>query len=175
MPRHKVVPPKADKQHRWSGHRKIVNQQGYVKVRVGKTHPLADPNGYAYEHLVVWCAAGNPRPATGTVLHHRNEVRDDNRIENLELLSRTEHGQHHAATLTDAQVRDIREAYAARRQDMPQLAATYSVSAERISRFIRGQTRRAAGGPILVGDKRNGKPGRLLDGIEHNGMPGDGS
>jgi hypothetical protein len=95
MPRKNVVAPKADKQHRWSGHRKIVSQQGYVKIRVGKSHPLADPNGYAYEHLVVWCAAGNPRPAAGTVLHHRNEVRDDNRIENLEVLPRGAHSRHH--------------------------------------------------------------------------------
>jgi hypothetical protein len=48
--------------HRWSD-RRMFATNGYAKLRVGKGHPLADPNGYAYEHLVVWCAAGNPRPA----------------------------------------------------------------------------------------------------------------
>jgi hypothetical protein len=68
-----------------------------VKVRVGKGHPLADPNGYAYEHLVVWCAAGRPRPGDGETLHHRNEAKTDNRIGNLELLTRSAHNAHHNA------------------------------------------------------------------------------
>jgi hypothetical protein len=38
----------------WSDE-KIISSHGYVKLRVGAEHPLADPNGYAYEHLVV-CA-----------------------------------------------------------------------------------------------------------------------
>jgi hypothetical protein len=67
---------------------------------VGKGHPLADPNGYAYEHLVVWVSAGNPRPPKGFTLHHRNEVKDDNRIENLELKSRSSHSAGHAAVRT---------------------------------------------------------------------------
>lgn len=88
---------KSDRQGRWSGDRKIIASTGYVKIRVGKTHPLADPNGYAYEHLVVWCSAGNERPAAGFLLHHRNEVRSDNRIENLALISRPDHNRLHAS------------------------------------------------------------------------------
>lgn len=45
--------------HRWNEGR-MVASTGYVKVRVGKSHPLADANGYAYEHAVVWLAAGRP-------------------------------------------------------------------------------------------------------------------
>lgn len=44
---------------------KMISAEGYVKIRVGKVHPLADPNGYAYEHLLVWVSAGNPRPPPG--------------------------------------------------------------------------------------------------------------
>jgi hypothetical protein len=82
--------------HRWSSGR-ILNEDGYVKVRVGVDHPLADPNGYAYEHLVVWCAAGRLRPGPGETLHHENEDKTDNRIGNLELLTRGEHNAHHIA------------------------------------------------------------------------------
>lgn len=75
----------------------MLSSQGYVKVRVGREHPLGDPNGYAYEHLLVWMAAGNPRPARAEILHHRNEDKTDNRIENLELLTRAQHNAWHNA------------------------------------------------------------------------------
>ena len=81
---------------RWNDDRKLATT-GYIKVRVGRGHPLADPNGYAYEHLVVWCAAGNLRPGSGEVIHHRNENKTDNRIENLELVTHSEHMRYHNA------------------------------------------------------------------------------
>lgn len=74
---------------------KMISSQGYVRIRVGKQHPLSDGNGYTYEHLVVWCAAGNPRPVAGMILHHKNDEKTDNRIENLELLTRKEHNRIH--------------------------------------------------------------------------------
>lgn len=79
--------------YRWNQH--IVSAEGYVKIRVGITHPLADPNGYAYEHLLVWVSAGNPMPAPGELLHHDNEDKQDNRIENLKLETRGDHNAHH--------------------------------------------------------------------------------
>lgn len=79
---------------RWNDGR-MLNEDGYVKVRVGRDHPLADPNGYAYEHLVVWCAAGKPRPGDGETLHHKNEDKTDNRLRNLEVLTRPDHGKVH--------------------------------------------------------------------------------
>jgi hypothetical protein len=89
--------PRASRQHRWKAGSSVASN-GYVKVRVGKDHPLADPNGYAYEHVVVWCAAGHPRPPRGFILHHRNEDRTDNRLGNLELLTRAAHNRLHIAT-----------------------------------------------------------------------------
>ena len=82
---------------RWNA-TKILTKQGYVKLRVGRTHPLADPNGYAYEHVVAWVAAGNPEPREDEVLHHRNGNKTDNRIENLELFTRGEHNSEHLET-----------------------------------------------------------------------------
>ncbi len=76
--------------YRWNESR-IISSHGYVKIRVGRGHPLADPNGYAYEHTLVWCSAGNPVPKPGEVLHHENENKADNRIENLLLMKSGQH------------------------------------------------------------------------------------
>ncbi len=82
------------KSHRWNDGR-MIDRQGYVKSRVGKGHPLADANGYAYEHLMVWVSAGRDRPASGNLLHHINGDTQDNRIENLEAATRAQHNNHH--------------------------------------------------------------------------------
>lgn len=79
---------------RWNGKR-IISSHGYVKVRVGRGHPLADPNGYAYEHLIVWVAAGNELPSSSEIIHHCNDDKTDNRLENLQLLTRAEHNRLH--------------------------------------------------------------------------------
>lgn len=79
---------------RWNRTR-IIGSNGYVKIRVGKEHPLADPNGYAYEHLLVWVSAGRPMLTKDELLHHRNEDKEDNRLGNLELRLRGDHNALH--------------------------------------------------------------------------------
>lgn len=80
---------------RWKGGR-IIDTRGYVRVRVGASHPLGDEYGYCYEHTVVWVSAGNPEPGPDEGLHHKNEQKSDNRIENLKMVSQSRHGSHHA-------------------------------------------------------------------------------
>lgn len=88
--------------YRWNKG-KILSTEGYVKIRVGKKHPLADPNGYAYEHLVNWVSAGNPLPKEDEIIHHDNEDRTDNRILNLKLLTRAQHNRlHNLSRLRDS-------------------------------------------------------------------------
>lgn len=82
---------------RWKGGERIPTSHGYVRVRVGQAHPLADSEGYAYEHLIVWLAAGRPMPGPAELLHHKSEDKTDNRLGNLELITRAEHSRMHAA------------------------------------------------------------------------------
>lgn len=161
---------KGSDHHRWTD-AKIISSHGYVKLRVGPEHPLADPNGYAYEHLLVWVSAGRSRPKRGETLHHKNEDKSDNRLTNLELLTRVAHSTQHYAALSDEQVCALRERYAAG-EDGTKLAAEFGIAFQRAYKLIRGETRRAAGGPIQSGNLRGKKAaGRRLDGIKHNGFP----
>lgn len=85
----------------WGGGR-VVNEAGYILVKVGRGHPLALANGYAYEHrLVAQEAMGRPL-APGEEVHHKNGVKSDNRPENLEVKSgRAEHAMEHRAVCLD--------------------------------------------------------------------------
>lgn len=78
---------------KWNGGR-MLSSHGYVLVKVGRSHPLAFGTGYAYEHDLVWVTAHGPLPL-GHLVHHKNGDKTDNRLENLEALTREEHGRHH--------------------------------------------------------------------------------
>ena len=73
----------------------LLNEEGYKLVRVGTTHPWADPNGYVYEHDLIMCSAIGRPLRVGEIVHHRNKDRLDNRLGNLELLTAAEHAKKH--------------------------------------------------------------------------------
>jgi hypothetical protein len=80
---------------RWNDGR-MISTEGYVLIRVGKDHPLAIGNGYAYEHHLIWAAAGRAMPEKAELIHHKNEDKTDNRLDNLELKTRVEHAILHS-------------------------------------------------------------------------------
>ena len=87
--------PTGARHPRWNPDR-IVSSHGYIKVRVGIGHPLADSRGFCYEHRLVWAASGRRQPKAHETIHHRNHDRGDNRLANLTVLSRSEHAHLHA-------------------------------------------------------------------------------
>jgi HNH endonuclease/Transcriptional regulator, AbiEi antitoxin len=66
----------------WRGGR-LVASNGYVLVRVGTDHHLADIRGYAYEHRLVAEQKLGRRLEPGEQVHHDNKDKTDNRPENL--------------------------------------------------------------------------------------------
>lgn len=81
------------KNPQWKGGRRHVT--GYIRLTI-PGHPNADVKGYIYEHRFLM-AEHLARPLKpDEVIHHINGIRDDNRIENLELFdSAIDHGRFH--------------------------------------------------------------------------------
>jgi hypothetical protein len=75
------------------GVKRNLMSNGYVRVWC-PGHPVAQKDGYALEHRKVWFEAHGEIPA-GHDIHHLNEDRADNRLENLELKSHRGHWREH--------------------------------------------------------------------------------
>ena len=68
---------------------------GYTRVTNGHTQIKCEDGKFRYRARVVWAAANGPIPA-GRLIHHRNENPHDDRLENLQLVTRAEHAAIHA-------------------------------------------------------------------------------
>ena len=69
----------------WRGGRTIT-EHGYVLIRVGTKHHLADVRGYAYEHRIqAEHKLGRPLHP-GEIVHHKDGNRRNNSLDNLEVV-----------------------------------------------------------------------------------------
>ena len=69
----------------WKGGRSI-SSHGYVLIRVGSDHHLADIRGYAYEHRLIAEEKLGRKLRKREIVHHINENKQDNRPENIRVL-----------------------------------------------------------------------------------------
>lgn len=77
---------------------KFIDQDGYVRVCEMHDHPR-NAGGQVYEHILVMEKKLGRFIPVEQIVHHKNEIRHDNRIENLELLeSNSEHARLHGKT-----------------------------------------------------------------------------
>ena len=65
------------------GH-KFYHKKGYKLIKVSN-HPRAKSNNFVFEHIVVMEKYLDRYLKKGENIHHLNGIKDDNRIENLEL------------------------------------------------------------------------------------------
>lgn len=77
----------------WKGGRKK-NKAGYVLV-LKKGHPMSDCNGYVMEHRLIMAEHLGRALRKNEVVHHKNGIKDDNHIENLELMLSGDHTKYH--------------------------------------------------------------------------------
>lgn len=89
-----------EKNHNWRGGRTVASS-GYMLVRVGRGHHLADSRGYAYEHRLVAEKKLGRRLLPGEQVHHVDHDKLNNAEGNLEVLpSRAHHGVKHRSKST---------------------------------------------------------------------------
>lgn len=70
--------------HQWKGGRTVASN-GYVLIKVGFGHHLADVRGYAYEHRVVAERTIGRRLLPTELVHHRDGNKQNNAPDNLEV------------------------------------------------------------------------------------------
>lgn len=87
-----VVSNSGSKNPKWNGGR-MTHSEGYILIRMPE-HPNAIGD-YVYEHrYIMECHLGRLLNKDEHI-HHINEVKNDNRIENLQVVSPTEHAKIH--------------------------------------------------------------------------------
>lgn len=75
------------------GHKKL-RSDGYISIYFPE-HPMATNDGYILEHeLIMSCVLGR-HLEPDEVVHHKNHIRDDNRVCNLQVMTRAEHAALH--------------------------------------------------------------------------------
>ena len=73
----------------YGGHTKK-RSDGYIQVYL-PTHPKCTKDGYVMEHILVMEKSIGRYLNDDEVVHHKNKIRDDNRLENLQLMTFSEH------------------------------------------------------------------------------------
>lgn len=98
-----------------------ISAAGYREIFVGRNHPNSRADGYMFEHRIVMAEYLRRPLDKDEIVHHKNGIRLDNRIANLELwVKRT----HHCGQSVDDRIADAIEILRRYRPDALSVAAS---------------------------------------------------
>jgi hypothetical protein len=89
----------------WKGGR--YEEHGYVFVKLTPTdpcYPMTKHDGYVLEHRLFVAQSLGRCLQPGEIVHHKNHIRNDNRIENLQLVALDRHRQ---ITILEEKIKDL--------------------------------------------------------------------
>ena len=101
------IPPRKEKHWNWKGGR--YRSLGYVLITIQPDnffYEMTDKSGAIFEHRYVMAQYLGRCLHRWEIVHHKNHIRDDNRIENLELLSDIGHKQ---ITILEQRIKKLEE------------------------------------------------------------------
>lgn len=79
----------------WKGGR-VIDAVGRILIKLNRYeffYPMAQRNGYVLEHRLVMAKHLGRNLHSWEIVHHRNAIKNDNRIDNLQLVSNDRHNQ----------------------------------------------------------------------------------
>jgi len=85
--------PRKEKSYHWKGG-KVKASGGYIWIHL-PDHPKAMHKQYVYEHRIIIEQHIGRYLKSSEIVHHKNGIKDDNRLENLELSTRKKHPSIH--------------------------------------------------------------------------------
>jgi len=110
----------AEAHARWKGGRRK-ETQGYVSLllRPGDFfYPMTTVDSYVLEHRLVMAKSLERCLQPWEIVHHKNGIRTDNRLENLELTTRGSHIRSHSKGYKDGYLQGLYDGHEARLQQL---------------------------------------------------------